>query len=354
MYKVLLADDKEVFRRKVKRLPYWKDASDKFLICFEAQNGREALDYLETHKVDVVLTDIRMPFIDGIELLKRIKEKGLCPCVILLSEFAEFSYAKEGIINGAFDYIVKPVDQENIQDAFERAYHFLSTLKETTRMVDNSRIHDLSEAMISGNPEKTKFYAEYIGQEIFAEESGVKEQILLTNDVLSSLRQDMTSQRSYLEKYLNLDRLFSVSLAETDDGITDVVFSHKIFQILSEIKPYLVMVPNDMIKKICHISLEKVDEKIALSDLAESMYVNPKYLGGLFKQEMGCSYRQYITRLKMARAKHLLGNTDMRVFEAASMLGYEDVGYFSRLFKKEIGESPSDYREKINDGKGYQ
>ena len=57
MYKVLLADDKEVFRRKVKRLPYWKDASDKFLICFEAQNGREALDYLETQKdSDLVIT----------------------------------------------------------------------------------------------------------------------------------------------------------------------------------------------------------------------------------------------------------------------------------------------------------
>ena len=124
MYQILIVDDKEIFRRKMKRLPYFKN-NDVFTIQYEAQNGLEALEIIKKEKVDVVITDIRMPIIDGLELLKEIKDEQLCKCVILLSEYSDFEYAKKGLVYGAFDYIVKPVDDGKVSAVLERAQNFL-------------------------------------------------------------------------------------------------------------------------------------------------------------------------------------------------------------------------------------
>ena len=75
MYKVLLADDIEPFRRKIKRFPCWKAKGHAFEIVYEASNGLEALEMLKKHAVDVLLTDIRMPLINGIDLLKEVKKR---------------------------------------------------------------------------------------------------------------------------------------------------------------------------------------------------------------------------------------------------------------------------------------
>ena len=75
MYKVLLADDIELFRRKIKRFPCWKGNGHAFEIVYEASNGLEALEMLKKHAVDVLLTDIRMPLINGIDLLKEVKKR---------------------------------------------------------------------------------------------------------------------------------------------------------------------------------------------------------------------------------------------------------------------------------------
>lgn len=103
MYKVMLVDDYEIFRMEIKRMNIWKD-NPQFQIVAEASNGIEAIAFLEKNQVDVLITDIRMPQIDGIELLKIASERKLCPVVILLSDYTEYNYARQCLVHGAFDY----------------------------------------------------------------------------------------------------------------------------------------------------------------------------------------------------------------------------------------------------------
>ncbi len=344
MYKVLLADDKEVFRRKVKRLPYWREASEAFSICFEAQNGREALEYLEKEKIDIVLTDIRMPFIDGLELLQIIKERQLCSCVILLSEFAEFEYAKQGIRNGAFDYLVKPVDNEKIQDCFERAFHFLSALRETTGdSIPDVRIKGVVRAILETNEKDLAEYGRYLEKEI-EKDTDPEGKRIRAEEILNRIWTETTLQVPYLERYLGLQRQICFS---DDRGKTEKNEIQEMLICLSEAAaPFLIRTQNDLIKQVCLFSLEQIEEKQSLNELAERLYVNPKYLGSLFRQEVGCSYKKYVTMLKMNRAKRILETGKDKIFEVAERLGYDDVDYFSRLFKQETGISPSMYRER--------
>jgi len=167
-----------------------------------------------------------------------------------LSEFSDFSYARAGIVGGAFDYLLKPVDAEKIEDVFNRAYAYLHTLED-------------SQHISSSNQE--------------------------------------------------FEELFPLS-------------------------------ENVVIAEVQKTLIEKCEEKITLGEIAEQIYMSPKYLGTLFKKETGISFKEFQTAAKICRAKTLLADRNIRISEIAERLGYQDVDYFSRVFRQETEVSPSVYR----------
>lgn len=74
-----------------------------------AGNGQEGLQYIETYQPDLVITDIKMPVMDGLSMLGKVQESGLFPKVIVLTAYSEFEYAKQAVKLGVCDYIIKPV-----------------------------------------------------------------------------------------------------------------------------------------------------------------------------------------------------------------------------------------------------
>ncbi len=88
MYRVMLVDDEEIVRIELKRLLDWEALG--FEITIEARNGFDAISKLGQDTVDLVITDIKMPKIDGIELLRHLKENRLCSCIVFLSRLQRF------------------------------------------------------------------------------------------------------------------------------------------------------------------------------------------------------------------------------------------------------------------------
>ena len=127
MYKILLAEDDADMRFIYSRMSVWKECG--FVIAKEVSNGKDALAVLRSDAFDLVMTDIRMPFIDGIELLGKINELGIDVAVAFISSYDEFEYARKGLVLGAFDYLLKPVNEQKLGDMLRRVTEKLEEKK---------------------------------------------------------------------------------------------------------------------------------------------------------------------------------------------------------------------------------
>ena len=120
MLRVLLVDDEPFILRGMKELIDWED--EGFEIVGSAADGEEALLFLQNHDADLILSDIKMPIMDGLELLRklRISEKYRDIYFIILSGYADFQYAQEAIKYACNDYILKPVEKEKLVQALRK------------------------------------------------------------------------------------------------------------------------------------------------------------------------------------------------------------------------------------------
>lgn len=122
-YSLIIVDDEWAIRSNLADLFPWSELGFSVKAIFE--NGLKALSYASSENIDVILTDIRMPIMDGLELTRRIKEINKDVSIILLSAYDDFEYARKGIEYGAFDYLVKPVSYDEIIKCFKSLYQTL-------------------------------------------------------------------------------------------------------------------------------------------------------------------------------------------------------------------------------------
>ncbi len=99
-----------------------------------------------------------------------------------------------------------------------------------------------------------------------------------------------------------------------------------------------------LVDNCCKYINEHISQKISLQDIADTFGVSPNYMGQLFKKHMDIGISEYITNQKVNEAKGLLKNTSLKIYEISDQLGFEDAFYFSKVFKKNTGMSPKDYR----------
>ncbi len=110
MYKVIIADDEYMVKVGLKTLIH--DETDDFRVVGEAEDGAEALALVDRFEPDLLLTDIRMPVMDGLELLREVRSKLLHTETVLVSGYGEFAYAQEALRYGAADYLLKPIQAD--------------------------------------------------------------------------------------------------------------------------------------------------------------------------------------------------------------------------------------------------
>ena len=142
MFKVLIVEDE---RRTARSIAQLVNEHPDFHVEGLAGNGAEALVLLGNHEIDLVLTDIRMPGIDGIQLLE-ILHKQFPDCLsVILSGYSEFEYARSAIQYGAFNYLLKPVDQDELTKVLQEAARRLSAQKQ-------QHLHQQLQAALEGRP----------------------------------------------------------------------------------------------------------------------------------------------------------------------------------------------------------
>lgn len=243
--KVLIVEDEELIRNEIQLTTPWKNFYCE--VVGTAENGLIGEELFHRLKPDIVITDIRMPGLNGIEMLGRINPAA----ALILTGYSDFSYAKEAIKLGVKDYILKPVDDDE----------FYSALKK------------ISEKLLQMRAEITKF------REYAQQPEGDKQ-----------------------DYYIN--------------------------------------------QTIGYIQLKYASD-ISLRDVSEHVGITESYLSHLFKSKTGYSYLEYLRQHRIKKALELMRNQSRRINEVARDTGFRDMSYFSSLFKKYVGVSPSQYRNGI-------
>ena len=250
MYDIVLADDETWELIGLKKLIARSQLPLR--VVGEAENGIVALQELEEKRPQILITDIRMPGLSGVQLLQQVQEKGLDVDVIILSGYAEFSYAQAALRYGAKDYLLKPVEPERLQEALGKIIRRWEAKGGEGR--------DCQESKGEGRE---------------------------SEEIISVMQ-----------------------------------------QIVMEIQ-------------------ESYQEEITLQGLAKKYHISESRLSVKLKEMQGMSFTKYLTSKRIQKAKELLADERLSVEQVAEMVGYKDYYYFTKVFKKSTGISPSKYRKHL-------
>ncbi|MBS5065488.1 MAG: response regulator [Hungatella hathewayi] len=519
MYRILVVDDEQMIADGLKFL-IEKGTQDCEVVGV-AYDGTEGIAGARKLEPDIILTDIRMYEMDGLEMIRRIKEEGVPARFIILSGYADFSYAKQAIALGVEEYITKPIEEEELYGTLRRVCLSiqqqkmrdgrLSSLEEAVSEYDQGMKQYRLRELLQGRTEVREsdgrfdflnhvFYCsavyespggdglEKAFEEICKKNLEKEEDYMITSgpepgrmvvcigasqmpgmqriiNSLGKLRMDFenrTGERVSLgigtphrsvsgikksyeealcalnykvirgpgslvyygeirdilktpsniarEDVLELERCMNEMDSEGLSRIVESIFrkmsrqeslSPEVlqatainlvlsgiskmpfmqlqlneylgknilsldniakFQTMEQLKHWIINVlqgmnelmlkqsmpeKRDVIEESKEYIARHFEQDITLNDISERFFINPYYFSQLFKKRTGVTYQKYLTGIRIARAKKLLEETDLKLFEISEMVGYSDVNYFRRVFEKYEGVKPNEYRKQL-------
>ena len=391
MYKTLFVDDERLIREGISNLIDWERITGQELTL--AENAKVALKYLEHEKYEIVISDIYMQDMNGIELAKCIKGKWPDVVVILLSAYEDFDYARKAIEAGVFKYLLKPVIPEELEDAVNEAISQVKINEETKKRIDHSQevLEDyrrelkknLWKDILSGNMRNEDEIFErfekmnmsknispiYVVVYKTDDESMLYQNQVAIDKVVSSCFEgyiDTVFMDNYIAILLKKENAKSVLYAFGD--LVKEMFHFEVYMgegktvkdlstlhMSVESAKYniqknrankkdeptqIVLAAVEMIRK----EIENVDFNI--NTIANALYLTPAYFSRVFKRKMGMTCIDFIKNYRINLAKELLQNTDLSIQQISEKTGYATVYYFSQQFKQVTGESPGSFRKK--------
>jgi len=513
-YKVFLVDDDRFVRKGLINLIDWESCG--FKVCAEADNGEDALEYIQLNDPDLVITDIKMPVLDGLELIKQtVESKKSPPNFIIITGYSDFKYAQRAVKYSVHDFILKPVDKDEIEETLKKvaekhtkklqvdrnrnnilattAFNELLTgeleedhrhdcmkklnINQTTGMaymiievnnvmVNAAKIREVINKTIHGEDlHSPTLFREHgnnrIGILVKSEEiqqfngNIVQFSEIIKTELMSSLNTDVsiyvgkivndpdeiketyetavkTLQFKYLEPLENpinygKTKVSAVNYIELDHGLYHTLMEHieenqiskiknsidKMFEQFQEkafakdaVRTSINRVVHEVVKtiqsmdgdeknipslqtminwdnlprtlqKIKEIFLEFIleaaillnqlnkdsgklnirrikkyvdthyREDLTLKSIANQFFMNPVYMGQLFKKTYGLYFKDYLLQVRISEAKKKLRQTDMRIYQVAENVGFSNSDYFVTQFEKTTGMTPTQYRKKL-------
>lgn len=537
MYKVLIIDDESIIRKGIKNIINWKNLECE--VCADACDGIEGLELIKLHRPDIIITDIRMPGLDGLSMIKQVKMLVPNAKIIILTGFRDFDYVHEAIKCGAFDFLLKPTKIEELTGVLTKAVKEFNDQKLKFLEVDKFKrlyeqsipvlrekfLYDIIYGIITNEDEideKMKLFNIKISnfvlvimendfdekstssqydkhlcqfgivnsfEEVFAEKYEVISIMLNTSRVGFIIQKsdktpidihEVSEKCGELQEVINNGFGFTVTIAVSSNGTNAMELTDKLKECLGslEYKSYignnsiiqysdlnsffryddysalenyqkqllerikagnneLVKITTQNISKYVNTNkinisylknfyystlssinnirisvlaidadkkheegkdiasllklidkcdsvdelnslLEEVsvriasrvnsfnnkslklilrkaidyihehyNEQVTLNEVAENIYVSTFYISRMFKKELGISFVDYLNDVRIEKAKELLKDVKYKTYEVAELVGIPDPHYFSKIFKKYAGMTPSEYKETL-------
>lgn len=499
MFKVLIVDDEPFIRLGLKKMINWEE--EGFSIIGEARNGVEALNIVNTESIDLIITDISMPKMDGISFINKLRKYNKNVKIVFLTGYREFEYAKQGIRLGIKEYLLKPINPSellsvlrnikevledelaiekaldevnnkeiidiiqgknnninmirkyftkeyvnicrveiedfddiaekwigngyyynnirNIKDNIENclgndciflegelgSYYLIFqsninnvNLVESQQKIDNITLVDnikikitvghwvkseeiylsyktircktkekqdinnkvgirineiiskenermLIDYTIEGNKSAIEV-VEYISKEIRDKKIDTYIVSLALQNIIEKILNKIKTEYVYINKlfsYDDYDQFYNKSYDNNEIIIEE--FKKIIEELINLFGNFKVSYKGVIIRQACQYVVKNIDNDVSLAHVSNELNISKNYFCALFKNETGENFLTFVTRTKMERAKMLLKNDNMKVYEVCDYLGYNDTTYFSRIFKKYSKMTPYEYKK---------
>ncbi|HHW22407.1 MAG TPA: response regulator [Clostridiaceae bacterium] len=466
MYKVFIADDEEFVIKSLIRGTNWKESG--FEVIASSNDGVDAYEEILRLKPDLVFTDIRMPGMTGLELIKNVKEKLEGIQFVIISGYAEFAYAQKAMNYGAVGYCLKPFDNAEIKSILSKVKNILDNenkrenedilyliededhdnhaeteeffrsngifpekgftvavtiggksarlfnSEKTVRLkigydksiyfLQDYNDEDLVSSEFTGNVKSIGIYdiiytvadlKNVIDETIIlayqyfisgskwpfrkkAEDRNVEKLIISFENamihmdieeikkVLAGFHEYSQNGKMNVKHAINIYNSY-VSFSSRllgEEGYEEYIYNIdelcKRFSGMQEMLEYITTstmniigrkktgnisdIRNEYFKKIIDYINRNFYKDISIQSLSRDYALNSNYLCQLFRRELGMTFTDYLTGLRINYSKELLKNTDLTLGEIAGKSGYTDYFYFIRVFKKITGKSPGQFR----------
>ena len=337
MLSIFLVDDEPIILRGLKKLIPWEE--NGFQISGQASNGEDALQKITAQNTDIVITDLKMPKLDGIGLCERLKEGIPGIRCIVLTAYDDFHFLQQSIRNGVADYLLKPV----------KASILLGSLQKMRQEIEQSRYpypYDLEARILKSTLQQTEPLDEVLEDyQSYVKTNKIPLPVFqrMCRNILRQLDELLDKDGSNLQDIVPKTILKSCSLecaAEEDcvAALTEILKLVSAHRCKSHDK--------DVVEQIKRYIEKNLGQDIALNVIAKHFFLNASYLSQLFKKSTGTNYLVYVNQLRMEKAKRLLEDEAFLISDISGVVGYTDWRYFSQSFKKYTGLTPSEYRSR--------
>ena len=400
MYTVLLVDDeKNIIESLTNGIP-WENLGVESILS--ADSGPKALALMQNQPVDLLITDIRMPHMDGLELLQNVRRLYPDMHCILLTAFGEFEYARTALKLGVDNYLMKPLQIQELTESVENALDNIyinrknkealfreniicrwitgnissEELAEKTILIDiniylskyciiaiHKRNPDLSirvfeqkcMGLFPAGLEFSTVWDNAGNHIILAGGDGIDRQIL-AEALLSSA------------KVCGLTDFLNIAIGDVVDSYKNVSLSYKnacgilhlpaepekgILRIYSGDTPAPGLNTLDfsdrelspIVQRAINYVTNRYSGGISMREFCAEANISASYFGYLFKKETGMYFNSYLLEFRMSKAVALLCHTGTKINDIAEMTGYSTPNYFITSFRNKTGLSPLKYRE---------
>ena len=169
--------------------------------------------------------------------------------------------------------------------------------------------------------------------------------LLVMQNAMHEILGESLQTHEWIELFVDVDALKTVDYSNCGNQEEMKALAMAVLEKLITVINRLIGCHNNkIVKQACEYTLKYIDEDISVKILSEKLFINKSYLSEIFKQQLGKTVLEYITMVKMERAKKLLLEGNLKNYQIAETLGFQDNEYFGRLFKKYTGVLPKDYR----------
>ena len=336
MFSVLIVDDEKMIREGIRRTIGW-DALNVEKVC-TAASALEALELFRTVNFDLLITDINMSEVSGLELIKQIKEGRPKLRVIVLTGYDKFEYARTALKLNVNEFLLKPADEDELVYAIKEQLDCLEDKPAMDLFYDV--FGEFKNAMIEqmNHPDKVLHFLDRLRDALdnyhLSEEDGVRCLYDIASVVtFAYIKETGEDRKDNLLKLLDL--------------LTNTT-KQEAFEITKMYLTSLLTAKAVKNTEIIYGAKRYIKANLALSmsvlQIAGQLHISSSYLTKLFKKETGIGCNEYITRKRIEKACNLLKTTSLPTGIIGEKVGYTDVNYFSAAFKRQMGVSPRKYR----------